>query len=111
MGNEVVPSRGTRGRSGRREDAVLLQELGQLERTTTYGVAQIEAQAELDATRVMAVAHVGQQAMQAVAVVSQVELHLARAMPHAAHRFVGIAEATSLTLEHMVYASARRINK
>ena len=111
MGSELVPSSWGGNRVERREDSALARQIGGLERATTFGLARIEAQAQLEATRVMAVAHVGQQAMQSVAMVSQMEMQLARALPHAAHRFVGIAETTSFTLAQMVTDSARRIGK
>lgn len=111
MSSELMPSQGLGGRIERRENAILGQNLAGLERSTAFGMARIEAQAQLEATRVMAVAHVGQQAMQSVAMVSQIEAQMCRALPHAAHRFIGIAETTSMTVAQMVNESARRIGK
>jgi hypothetical protein len=51
--------------------------LSRLDDRVTIGVAEIEAEAELQATRVMAVSYVGKRAMHDIAMISQLEQQFA----------------------------------
>lgn len=111
MGSELMPSRGPGGRLERRENAILGQHLAGLERNTVFGMASIEAQAQLEATKVQAVGHIGQQGLQAVAMVSQMELQLCQALPHAAGRFQAITNFTTMGVAQIISDATYRISK
>jgi hypothetical protein len=87
------------------------RELSQVDARTTIGIARIEAVAELQAVKVDAVAHVGRRAMQDVALLSQVEMQLATATPHASGRLATIADLTAVAMSDVVLETARRIGR
>lgn len=110
MSNEIVPSQ-TRGSFLERRDRVVERNLTGLERSRTIGLAQIEVHAQLEAAKVHAIGFVGQQAMQAVAMVSELEGQLAQACPLATTRLQGIADMTALSMAQVVAETARRIGR
>ena len=73
------------------------------------GVAEIEAEAELQATRVMAVSYVGKRAMHEVAVVSQLEQQLATLVPMATSRLQAIGDMLALDMADVVGNTVRRV--
>ncbi|PZS28280.1 MAG: hypothetical protein DLM58_17270 [Pseudonocardiales bacterium] len=87
------------------------RQLDQIDARTTVGIAQIESVAELQAVKVDAVAHVGRRAMQDVALLSQVEMQLATATPHASGRLATIADLTAVAMSDVVLETARRIGR
>jgi hypothetical protein len=93
----------------RREDRALARQLDGLGRSTSVGLARIEAQAQLEAARAHAVGYVGQQAMHAVTMVSQLEGQLAQACPLATTRLQGVADMTALSIAQVVADAARRL--
>lgn len=111
MGSQLVPS----GRGGdhldRRGDAALARQLGALDRATEFGLARVEAQAQIEAHRVKAVGHVAQHGMQAVAMVSQLEAQLCQAVPHAAGRIQAIANTATLGVVNVITDATYRISK
>jgi hypothetical protein len=84
--------------------------LSRLDDRVTVGVAEIEAQAELQATRVMAVSYVGKRAMHEVAVLSQLEGQLATMVPMATSRLQAIGDMLALDLADVVGNTVRRIS-
>ena len=55
-----------------RDDRLALRQLATIDRSKHLSLARLEAQAQVEAGRAHAVGYVGQQAMQAVAMVSQI---------------------------------------
>jgi hypothetical protein len=76
--------------------------LSRLDDRVTVGVAEIEAEAEMQATRVMAVSYVGKRAMHEVAVVSQLEQQLATMVPMATSRLQAIGDMLALDMADVV---------
>lgn len=111
MSNLMPASGGNNTFLARREDRSVSRQIGQLERSLTLGLAQIEVHAQLEAAKVHAIGYVGQQAMQAVAMVSELEGQLAQACPLATTRLQGIADMTALSMAQVVADSARRIGR
>jgi ABC-type iron transport system FetAB permease component len=83
--------------------------LSRLDDRVTVGVAEIEAEAELQATRVMAVSYVGKRAMHEVAVVSQLEQQLATLVPMATSRLQAIGDMLALDMADVVGNTVRRL--
>lgn len=108
--SNLIPSNGG-SFADRREDKVVSRTLTGLERTKAVGMARIEVQAELEATKVHAIGYVGQQAMQAVTMVSQMEGQLGQACPLAVTRLQGLADMTALSMAQVVADAARKIGR
>ena len=112
MGSDLIPvSVGNNGYLARREDRALGRQLARMEQHSAVGMARIELQAQLESTKAHAVGYVGQQAMQAVTMVSQMEGQLGQACPLAVTRLQGIADMTALSIAQVVADSARRIGR
>lgn len=95
----------------RRETKTLDRIITGIEQSTSVGLARIASDAQLEAAKVHAIGFVGQQAMQAVAMVSELEGQLAQACPLATTRLQGIADITALSMAQVVADSARRIGR
>ena len=93
-----------------RDERSLVRHLSTIERSKAVGIAKLEAQAQVEATRIHAVGYVGQQAMQAVAMVSQMEGQLAQLCPLATTRLQGIADMTAFSIAQVVGEAARRLS-
>lgn len=108
MPGDLIPTTGgfiERKESRRR----VSRQLAGLDRSKTVGLAKLEGQAELEAAKAHAVGYVGQQAMQAVTMLSQLEGQLGQACPMAVSRLQGIADMTSLGIAQVVADSARKL--
>lgn len=106
----LIPSHPSPGGLVRsRDDRVLSRQLAHLERSRSVGIARLEVAAQLEAARVHAVGYVGQQALQSVAMVSQLEGQLAQICPMAVGRLQGIADLTALAIAQVVSDSHRRL--
>ena len=92
-----------------RDERLLSRELTHLERDRVVGLARLEVAAQLEAARVHAVGYVGQQALQAVALLSQMEGQLAALCPLATSRLQGIADMTALSIAQIVGDTARKV--
>lgn len=109
---DLIPtSSGLTGASERRQDRALARTLSDLDRSKAAGLAKIEQQAQLEAAKAHAVNYVGQQAMQAVAMTSQLEAQLGQACPMAVTRLQGLADMTALAVSDVVMNSARKIGR
>lgn len=73
-------------------------------------MAVLEARARIEAARAQAIGYVGQQAMQAVAMVSQMEGQLAQLCPLATTRLQGIADMTAFSIAQVVGDTVRRLS-
>jgi hypothetical protein len=109
--NDLVPASGSNNIVSRREDRAVARQLSGLERSKAVGLARIEHQAQLEAAKAHAVGYVGQQAMQAVTMVSQMEGQLGQACPMAVSRLQGIADMTALSIAQVVADSPRKISR
>ena len=109
--SNLIPVSGGGNMFDRREDRALARQIGGLERSKSVGMARIEVQAEMEAAKVHAIGYVGQQAMQAVTMVSQLEGQLGQACPMAVTRLQGIADMTALSVAQVVADSARKIGR
>lgn len=83
--------------------------LSRIDDKVIVGVAEIEAQAELQATRVMAVSYVGKRAMHEVAVVTQLEQQLSTLVPMATSRLQAIGDMLALDMADVVGNTVRRL--
>lgn len=95
MSNLIPVSAG--GFLAKREERALSRHLTSLERSKAIGLAKLEQQAQLEAAKAHAVGYVGQQAMQAVTMVSQMEGQLGQTCPLAVIRLQGLADMTALS--------------
>jgi hypothetical protein len=111
MSNLIPATGGSNNFLDRREDRFLSRQISGLERCKAVGMARIEAQAQIESAKAHAVGYVGQQAMQAVAMVSQMEGQLGQACPIAVTRLQGIADMTALSIAQVVADSARTIGR
>ena len=111
MSNLIPASGGTGNFLERREDRAVYRQISGLERSKAVGLARLEHQAELEAAKAHAVGYVGQQAMQAVTMLSQMEGQLGAACPLAVTRLQGIADMTALSIAQVVADSARKIGR
>ncbi len=73
--------------------------------------AQIQDEAELQVERVQAVGYVGQQGMQVVALVSQMEGNLANLVPLATSRLQAIGDIVALEVADVVSQTPRRVGR
>jgi hypothetical protein len=92
------------------------REQRQLARTRTglsldrdLSLERIESKAMVESARAHAVGYVGQQAMQAVTMLSQLEGQLAQTCPLATTRLQGIADMTALSIAQVVADAAHRL--
>jgi hypothetical protein len=93
----------------KREDRALGRHQGRLDQQKTMGLARLEVQTQMEAAKAHAVGYIGQQAMQAVTMVSQMEGQLGQACPLAVTRLQGIADMTALTIAQVIADSARKL--
>ena len=70
-------------------------------------LGRIEIEADLQAARVQSLAYVGKQALQATALVSELEGQLGQMVPEAQPRLRGIGDITALGMAEMV----RRVSR
>ena len=108
MSNLIPAGSGGTGIS-KREDRILGRHLGRLDQQKTMGLARLEVQAQLESAKAHAVGYVGQQAMQAVTMVSQMEGQLGQACPLAVTRLQGIADMTALSIAQVVADLPRKL--
>lgn len=108
--NQLVPTGGMRGLVHRSDQRGLVRDLSGTERSRALAEARVEAHAEIQSLKVQAVGYVGQQAMQAVAMVSQLEGQLAQACPLAVTRLQGIADMTSMAIAQVVIDTAWKLH-
>lgn len=109
--SDLIPTNPLSGRAERHQDKAVSRALSGLERSTTVGLAKIEQQAQLETAKVHAVGYVGQQAMQAVTMVSQLEAQLGQACPLAVTRLQGLADMTALSMAQTVADASRKIGR
>ena len=105
---DIVP-RGTASVVGR-PSRYASKALSRLDDRVTVGVAEIEAEAELQATRVMAVTYVSKRAMHDIAMISQLEQQLATMVPMATSRLQAIGDMLALDMADVVSNTVRRIS-
>jgi hypothetical protein len=89
----------------------LSRELARVSGGAQLGLARIEAQAELQASKADAVAYVGSRAMQNVAMLSQLEQQLAQAVPMATSRLQGIADMAALGMADVMTDTVMRLRR
>lgn len=94
-----------------RQERAVSRALAGLNRSTEVGLARLEHQAQIESAKAHAVGYVGQQAMQAVTMVSQMEGQLGQTCPLAVTRLQGIADMTALSIAQVVADSARIIGR
>ena len=85
--------------------------LSRVSSDTTISTAVIQAKAEVEAAKVDGVSAVAAEAMQDVALLSQVEQSLAQAVPHASGRLATIADLAAISIAGVVADAARRIGR
>ena len=95
----------------RRQSRYTGRALARLDGQTEIGIAEIESQAEIQATRVMAVGYVGKRAMHEVAMVSQLEQQLATLVPMATGRLQAIGDMVALSAADVVADTVRRVSR
>ena len=82
-----------------------------LDARTEVGMAQIEAQAELQVARVMAVNFVGKRAMHEIAMLSQLEQQLGELVPSSVPRLRAIGDIVALQAADVVADTVRRVQR
>jgi len=109
LGKSTSP--GITGALERREDRALSRKLSALDRRRILTMADIEVKAQSQAARAHAVAYVGEQAMQTVAMLSQLEGQLGQICPLAVTRLQGIADMASLGIAEVVANAVREVSQ
>lgn len=104
----LIPMSGT---VSPRQSRSASRQISGLELRKEVEIAEIEAQAQIESVKAHAVGYVGSQAMQAVTMVSQLELQLGQACPLAVTRLQGIADMTALSIAQVVMDSARKLGR
>ncbi len=107
--SDLIPVTG--GVGSRREDRAVARAIRGLQTGTEIGLARLEHKAQIESAKAHAVGYVGQQAMQAVTMVSQMEAQLGQACPMAVSRLQGIADMTALSIAQVVADSARKLGR
>lgn len=97
------------GGVSRQQGRAITRSVGGLEVHKAVGLARIETAAQLEAAKVHAAGYIGQQAMQAVTMVSQLEGQLGTMVPLAVTRLQGIADITAVTIAGIVMDAGRRL--
>ena len=110
MSNLIAARSGLSGLSQTREERSFSRQLANIDRGRAVGIAQLEAKAQVEAARIHAVGYIGQQALQAVAMVSQMEGQLGMICPMAVSRLQGIADITALSVAQVVSEAHRRLS-
>jgi hypothetical protein len=108
--DQLVPTGGMRGLVHKADQRGLTRELSTTERSRALAEARIEAHAEIQSLKAQAVGYVGQQGMQAVAMVSQLEGQLAQACPMAVTRLQGIGDMTAMAIAQVVIDTAWKLH-
>ena len=98
------------GGLARRESRAVSRQLAQMGTRAQIALGRIEIEADLQAARVHSVAYVGKQAMQATAIVSELEGQLGQMVPRAKGRLQGIADITTLGLAEIVADTVRKVS-
>ncbi len=93
----------------RAESRQLARTLGALEANVRLQTARIETAAEVQAVRAGAVTYVGKQALQDVALMTQLEQQLATLVPLAAGRLQAIGDLTALAVAEVVSDTQRQV--
>lgn len=93
-----------------RQDRAFNRTVANIDRSKSLALVDLEARAQIEAGRIHAIGFIGQQAMQAVAMVSQLEGQLAAIVPLATGRLQGLADLTALAIAQVVGDSARRLS-
>lgn len=99
------------GGLSRRDARMVRRERRAQETYAALAMVRIDTEVDLQAARVQGVGYVGQQALQAVAMVSQMETQLAQMVPAAAGRLHGIADMTALSMAQIVSDTVRRVSR
>jgi hypothetical protein len=85
--------------------------LARIDSSTEIGLAEIEAKAELQVARVMAVGYVGKRAMHEVAMISQLEQQLSALVPMATARLQAIGDMVALEAADVVADTVPRVSR
>ncbi len=93
----------------RLESKLTNRALSYIRHNATVGVARIEATVELQALKAEGLGYVGKQALQQVALLSQLEHQLATIVPMAASRLQGIGDMVALSLAEVVADTTRQL--
>ena len=99
------------GGSGRGLSRQTSRALNQLEDQSVVHLAAVRSQVNLQLAKVDGVAAVGQRALSATALTSQVEQSLAQIVPIAASRLQAVADLTTLTIADVVTDTASRLRQ
>lgn len=106
MSNSEVLYAARRGVSRRGVSRRVGRALNRLDDATGLAVAEVRAEADVQAAHVDAVTAVGQRALVAVAFTTQLEQQLAQLVPLATTRLQGVADLTSLAIGQVVMDTA-----
>lgn len=99
------------GRLARAEARGVRRELARMEAKAQTALGRIEIEADLQVARVHGLAYVGKQAMQATAIVSELEGQLGQMVPQARGRLQGIADITTLGMAEIVADTVRKVSR
>jgi hypothetical protein len=94
-----------------REARGVSRQLARMGAQGQLALGRIEIEADLQAARVHGVAYVGKQAMQATAIVSELEGQLGRMVPGAKGRLQWIADVTTLGMAEVVADTVRKVSR
>lgn len=106
--SEMVPFGGG---LAHRESRAMRRELARMETRAQAALGRIEIEADLQTARMHGLAYVGKQAMQATAIVSELEGQLGQMVPEARGRLAGIADITTLGMAEIVADTVRKVSR
>jgi len=98
-------------RPGALEPRRVSKALDRLAAQTGLTVAEIQAQAEIEAEKIEGIGYVGAVAQQRVALLTQMEQQLSQTVPLAASRLQAIGDMAVLGMADVVGSAARRIGR
>jgi hypothetical protein len=99
------------GLLSRAEAKATRRELTRMEARAKTLLGRIELEADLQSARVHGLAYVGKQAMQATALVSELEGQLGEMVPEARGRLKGIGDITALGFAEIVSDTVQRVSR
>ncbi|HVB01970.1 MAG TPA: hypothetical protein VNE42_12020 [Acidimicrobiales bacterium] len=94
-----------------RESRYTGKALARINSQTEIGLAEIEAKAELQVARMMAVGYVGRRAMHEVAMISQLEQQLSVLVPMATARLQAIGDMVALAAADVVADTVHQVSR
>lgn len=107
--SNVVPVTSIPSTLGLLDSRTLSKSLSRLDGQTTMAVARVHAQAEVEASKIGAIATLANVGMQDVAQISLLEANICQALPHATGRVQLIANTATMAIAGVLMGAERSL--